>query len=229
MAENGEAYTLEGRERVARLIQHNIGLYCELKKVNKLRLKNLSVEIASRHTLQFSDLNYFTTQSSSFTEAVCRRYLADNAKPLWWKAQAISSVTKPVVRNKATARLNAAFRQALRNAGYDMHGQRLPGQQDGLRSGNKAIKYLFGTLVMKAHSPVDVHKMPFKGLQDFCTRVVERIEEALGQRPGDANSNFQAASCAQVQRRPTDSKSRDGGNSAGRGGQSKKAGQRSPR
>lgn len=222
MAENGAPYTPDGKDRVARLMQHNIGLHSELKRLNKLRLKSFSVEIASRHTLHFSDLNYFTTQGSSYTEAVYRRYLAENAKPLWWRTQALSSTTSAVVRNKATARLNAAFRRALLNAGYDIHGKRLPGQEHGPRSGNKAIAHLSGTVVIKAHAPVDVHKMPFKDLQGFCTRVVKGVEEALGQRPGDpADRKAQAASRQQQQFRGLagDGKSRGGGNRGGRGGQ----------
>lgn len=214
MAENGAPYTLDGKERVAGLMQHNIGLYGELKKANKLRFKNMSVEIASRHTLQFSDLNYFTTQGWSYTEAVCRRYLADNANPLWWKTQALGSSTAPVVRNKAIARMNVAFRQALRSAGYDSHGKRLPGQQNGLRSGNTTVTHLSGTVVIKAHAPVDIHKMRFGDLQDFCKRVVRGLEEALGQRPGDAGRKAHTAPRERAHGRPGNS------NRGGRGGQS---------
>lgn len=223
MAENGAPYTPDGKERVARLMQHNIGLHGELKRVNKLRFKSISVEMASRHTLHFSDLNYFTTQGSSCTEAVCRRYLAENARPLWWRTHALSSTTKPVVRNKATARLNVAFRQALRDAGYDIHGKRLPDQQHGPRSGNKAITHLSGTVVIKAHAPVDIHQIPFKDLEDFCSRVVRGVEEALGQRPGHAGRNAQTASRQLARELPGDSKSRGGGTRGGKGGE---AGQR---
>ncbi|KAG8166588.1 hypothetical protein KVR01_002277 [Diaporthe batatas] len=217
VAENGDVYTPDGKERVAWLMQHNIGLYGELKKVHKLRYKHITVEMAGRHVLHYSDLNYFTTQGSSFTEAVCRRYLADSAKPLWWRTQALSSTTKPVVRNKATARLNAAFRQALQNAGYDTHGNRLPDQQHA-PSGTRAITHLAGTVVIKAHSPVDVYKIPFKDLQTFCTAVVEGVEEALGQRPGDASRKSQPASRQHVQRLAGDSKSRGGGHRGAQAG-----------
>lgn len=227
MAENGAPYTQSGRERVAGLMQHNIGLYGELKKVNKLRFPSLTVEIASRHVLHFSDLNYFTTQGWSYTEAVCRRYLADNANPLWWRTQSLSSLTKPVVRNKANARMNVAFRQALRSAGYDHHGKRLPAQQNGPRPGNKAITHLSGTVVIKSHAPVDIHKMPFEDLQGFCKRIVKVLEEALGQRPGDAGRNAQTAPREQFQGRSGDSRSRGGGNRESRRGLSNKTGQRS--
>ncbi|KAH8745212.1 hypothetical protein F5883DRAFT_529656 [Diaporthe sp. PMI_573] len=230
-AENGDPYTPDGKERLAGLMQHNIGLYGELQTVKKLRWMKMSVEIAGRHTLQWSDLNYFTTQGLSYAVEVCRRYLADNAKPLWWRTQAPGSL-KPVVRNKATARMNVAFRQALHNAGYDIHGRRLPDRQNGPRSGDKAITHLFGTVVIKTHSPVEVHNVPFKDLQDYCKRIVRGVEEALGQGPGDAGRGPQAGPREQDRGRSSGSGSgsgsdgRGGGSRGGRGGWSNKAGQK---
>lgn len=225
-AENGSLYTPDGKERLAGLMQQNIGLYGELQRAKKLHWKHMSVEIARRHTLQYSDLTYFTTQGSSYAEAVCMRYSADNAKPLWWRTQALGSSTKPVVRNKATARMNAAFRQALRNAGYDIQGKRLLDHQDGPRSGDKAITRLFGTVLIRSHAPAEVHKMPFKELQDYCKKIVKGVEEDLGQRPGGASRGSQARPREQDLGRSNDSNRRGGGSKGGRGGQNNKGGQR---
>jgi hypothetical protein len=214
-AENGEPYSPAGKERLAWLMQHNIGLYGELKRVNKLRWKSMTVEMASRHTLQYSDLNYFTTQKLSYAVEVCRRYVADNAKPLWWRTQAQGS--RPVVRNKATARLNVAFRQALQKAGYDIQGKRLPGPHNGPRPGNETITHLFGTVVIKIHLPVAFHNVPFDELQDYCKKIVIAMEKVLGQRPGAAGKRAQAGPGEKEIGRSSGSRNdRRGGRSNGR-------------
>ncbi|KAG6367264.1 hypothetical protein INS49_001451 [Diaporthe citri] len=228
-AENREAYTWDGRDRIVGLMQHNIGLYGELKTVKKMRWKNMSVDVAGRHTLQWSDLRYFTNQGLPYAEAVCRRYVADNVKPLWWRTETIGSSNTPVVRNKAVARINVAFRHALHNAGYDTQGKRLPDQQNGHRSGDKAITHLFGTVVIKIHAPAEVHKVPFKDLQVYCEGVVKAVEQALGQRPGGSGRETKAGPGLRQQDRGRSSGGNRGGGSVrgGRGGQAKKAGQRS--
>lgn len=213
-AENQEKYTVDGRDRIAWLMEHNIGLCGELKTFKKLRRKNTSVEIAGRHTLVWSDLSYFTNQGLSYAEAVCRRYVADNVKPLWWSVQAIGSTNTPVVRNKATARMNVALRHALHNAGYDTQGKRLPDQQSGLRSGDKAITHLFGTVVIKIHAPAEIHKVPFKDLQVYCEGVVKVVEQALGQRPGDPDRKTKEEPGLRQQK----SGRSNGGNRGGGGG-----------
>lgn len=222
---------MDGRERIIGLMQHNIGLYSELKTSKKLRWNGMSVDIAGRHTLLWSDLSYFTTQGLSYAEAVCRRYVADNVKPLWWKTQAIGSSNPPVVRNKATARMNVAFRQALHNAGYDTQGKRLPNQQNEPRSEDKAITHLFGNVVIKIHSPAEVHKVPFKDLQTYCESVVKGVEQALGQRPGDSGKETEAGPGRRQQDlgRSSAGNRGGGGGRAGTGGQANKAGQRSRR
>lgn len=228
LAENREAYTPDGKARVAGLMEHNIGLCGELKPVKKLRWESFSVEMAGRHTLQWSDLTYFTNQGLSYAEAVCRRYVADNAKPLWWRTQVPGSSYPPVVRNKATARMNVAFRHALHNAGYDTQGKRLPDRQNGPRSGD-VITHLFGTLVIKNHEPAEAHKLPFKDLQTFCESIVKAAEQALGKRPGDPDTGSQAGSRQQDEAR---SSSGDRGGTVSRGGrgsQGNKAGRRSRR
>lgn len=230
-AENRETYSRDGRDRLAGLMQHNIGLYGELKRVKKLRWKGMSVDIAGRHTLLWSDLSYFTNQGLSYVEAVCRRYVADNVKPLWWRFQTIGSSYPPVVRNKATARMNAAFGQALHNAGYDIQGKRLPNQQNVLRSEDKAITHLFGTVVVKVHMPAEVNKVPFKDLQKFCESVVKGVEQALGQRPGDSGRETKAEPGRHQQDlgRSSAGNRGGGGGRGGRGGQANKTGQRSRR
>ncbi|KAK7715401.1 hypothetical protein SLS64_004102 [Diaporthe eres] len=225
---------MDGRDRIVGLMQHNIGLYGELKTAKKLRWKDMEVDIAGRHTLLWSDLNYFTNQGLSYAEAVCRRYIADNVKPLWWKTQTFGSSNTPVVRNKATARMNVAFRQALHNAGYDTQGKRLPNQQNGPRSGDKAVTHLFGTVVIKIRAPVEVHKVPFKDLQVYCESVVKGVEQALGQRPGDSGREIKADPGRRQQDLGHSSAGSRGGG-GGRGGRGSqahkpnKAGQRSRR
>ncbi|KAL1876214.1 hypothetical protein Daus18300_002842 [Diaporthe australafricana] len=173
-AETKEEYTLDGKKRLRELMQHNIGLNGELKP--SLRTRDLTVHIAARHVVQWSDLNYFTTSGLAYAEAVCRRYVAHTAQPLWWRTQALSATARPVIRNKATARMNAAFKEALHNAGYDTQGRRLPNQQE--KPGDEATKGLSGTVVIKSHLPVEFHKIPFKDLQEFCARAVKAVEEA---------------------------------------------------
>lgn len=219
-AENKEYYTLEGRKRLAGLMEHNIGLYDELKTVQKLRWQNMTVHITGRHTVQWSDLKYFTNAGLPYVEAVCRRYLADNTKPLWWIASALSSTAKSVVRSKATTRLNVAFKQALHNAGYDTQGKRLPDQGKQPQSGSQAIKQLFGTLVIKSHAPAEIQKMPFRDLQRYCARIVHAAEEALGPRPGDAAKGSKAGAAPRQQ----DFGRPGSGNRGGRGGLANKAG-----
>lgn len=230
LAENREAYTVDGRARVAGLMEHNIGLCGELKPVKKLRWKSFSVEIAGRHTLQWSDLTYFTNQGLSYAEAVCRRYIADNVKPLWWRTQVPGAAYPPVVRNKATARMNVAFRQALHNAGYDTQGKRLPDRQNGPRPGDKMITHLFGTLVIKNHAPAEAQKVPFKDLQIFCESVVKAAEQSLGKLPGDSDRGTQAGSRQQDRGRSSGGDRGGSGSRGGRGGQgNNKAGHRSRR
>lgn len=228
-AENKEKYTERGRDSLAGLMQHNIGLYGELKAVKTLRWKPIYVDIAGRHTLQWSDITYFTTQGLSYAEAVCRRYIADNVKPLWWSTQALTASARPVLRNKATARMNVAFRQALHNAGYDTQGRRLPNRQNEPGSGDKAITHLFGTVIIRTHEPVELHKVPFKDLRDYCERVVKALEQSIGQSPGGPGRGAQAAQRQQNPGRSSDGGRGGGGNWRGSGGQANKAGQRSRR
>lgn len=232
-AENGEAYTVDGRKRLAGLMKHNIGLHRELKTVKKMRWKDMSVEIAGRHTLQWPDIPYFTTQGLSYVEVVCRRYVADNVKPLWWRTQAIGQFP-PVVRNKATARMNAAFKQALQDAGYDMQGRRVPNRQSRPGSGDKTITHLSGTVVFKSHVPTAVHKVPFKDLQSYCEGVVKAVEQTLGHGPGGPVREVQAGPRQHDLGRSSGGSNRGGGGNrggsgsrGGRGGQANKAGQRS--
>lgn len=226
-AETGEAYTAEGRNLLAKLMEHNIGLHAELRAVRKLRWKRISVVMAGRHALQWSDLNYFTNKGFSYVEAVCRRYVADNVKPLWWRTQAVASSARPVVfRNKATARMNVAFRQALHNAGYDTQGRRLPNRQNEPGSSDKAIAHLFGTVVITTHEPAEVHKVPFKDLRDYCESVVQAIEQDLGQIPGDPGRRTLEVQRLQDPGRSNGGSRGGGGGKRGRGGQANKAGHR---
>lgn len=225
-AETKEDYTLDGKKRLGELMEHNIGLNGELKSLPSLRMRDLTVHIAARHVVQWSDLNYFTTGGLAYAEAVCRRYVAHTAQPLWWRTQALGAAARPVVRNKATARMNAAFKEALQNAGYDTQGRRLPNQQK--TPGNEATKDLSGTVVIKSHLPVEFHKIPFKDLQVFCARVVKAVQEANSRRSGSTSRGSKAGhGPRQGDRGHSDRGSRGG--SGGRENTAKKAGDSSQR
>ncbi|KAI3397338.1 hypothetical protein diail_10996 [Diaporthe ilicicola] len=215
-------------------MEHNIGLNSELKLVQSLHWKDFSVSIATRHVVQWTDLGYFTTASLAYAEAVCRRYMADNAKPLWWRTQTIGATVRPILRTKARARMNAAFREALLNAGYDTQGRRLPGQQEQTRSGNKATKGLTGTVVIKSHLPIETHKIPYSDLLEYCERVVEAVEQANRRRSGDTGKEPKAGQESRPGDRGHKGRGSRGGSggSEGRGGRgsaAKKAGESSQR
>lgn len=189
-------FSPEGWKHIEGLFAHNIGVYSELRPARRLDLGSINVRIGPRHTIQRYDMDCFTSIGRAYTEAVCRRYVAANDKPLWWSAKLVAQ-GRPVVRNKGSSRMNVAFRQALRDAGYDVEGRRkkVPdGQQaqaqaqaqGSVRRGGadepwrKTITQLYGSVEMTAHEVTSLHKMPFKNLQNHFARVVRGLEEDLG-------------------------------------------------
>ncbi|KAK7740702.1 hypothetical protein SLS53_005170 [Cytospora paraplurivora] len=187
-------FSPEGWQRIEGLFAHNIGVYSELRPARRLDLGSINVRIGPRHTIQRFDMDCFTSIGRAYTEAVCRRYVAANGQPLWWSTKLVAQ-GKPVVRNKGSSRMNVAFRQAMRDAGYDVEGRRkkVPdGQQAQVQAQGKmkrggadepwrkTIAQLYGSVEICAHDVTSLHKMPFKNLQNYFAKVVRGLEEDLG-------------------------------------------------
>ncbi|KUI73130.1 hypothetical protein VM1G_08972 [Cytospora mali] len=196
-------FSLEGWQHIQQLAAHDIGPYQEHKAARKLDWNTINVRIARRHTIQRYDVDCFTSVGRAYTEAVCRRYIADNDKPLWWTARLVAGGSSPVVRNKSSARLNVAFREALRGAGYDVEGRRKKassegggvggGAEQGQTSQGKAAKgrkgdepwrktiaQLYGTVEVSAHQLSVLQSIRYRELQAYFERVVRGLEEELG-------------------------------------------------
>lgn len=183
-------FSPEGRQRIQELSVNGIGLYNEAKAVRRLDRATIHVRIAPRHTIQRFDMDYFTSFGRAYTEAVCRRYLDDNDKPLWWITR-LADGSNPIVRNKGSARMNVTFTEALRNAGYDRYGRRVvgsggvPAQSRGKGNEREGIVQLFGTVEVTAFDSKALLKLPFKELQSYFTKVVKGLEEEMGRKAGD--------------------------------------------
>ncbi|KUI57603.1 hypothetical protein VP1G_04933 [Cytospora mali] len=200
---NRGTFSSEGWQHIQQLAAHEIGLYKEHKAARQLDWNTIKVRIARRHTIQRYDLDCFMSVGRAYTEAVCRRYIADNDKPLWWTARLVAGGTSPVVRNKGSARLKVAFRAALRGAGYDVEGRRKKvvreggdddvGRPQGQTSQGKAAKggkgdepwrktiaQLYGTVEVSAHQLAILQSIRYSELQAYFERVVRGLEEELG-------------------------------------------------
>lgn len=187
------ALTDEGRTLLAQLLEHGIGLHSELKTVKNLDWRGVGIRLASRHAVQGSDLRYFSENGSGYAEAVARRYLELHAsRPLWFNTVCSTTKWKAVVRRKAEGRINAALKQALRNAGYDAWGARL--SDDALRrhaevvgaravvdaAATSVIAQLVGAVEILVHQPDGIVDAPFVAVRNYCARVVLVLEEQCG-------------------------------------------------
>lgn len=171
----------DGRYRLEELSSHNIGSHQEMKTARKLKWGSIDLRIGHRHTVQRYDMDCFAGYGRAYTEAVCRRYLADNARPLWWSAKLVNGQS-PVVRNRGSSRMNVAFRDALRDAGYDVQGWRV-GDPEGGQQGQmwrRKIVQLYGTVEIAAHQVEMLSNAKFSDLQAHFARVVKGLEEELG-------------------------------------------------
>lgn len=186
----------EDRKRLKDLSAHNIGMYTEQKTVSGLAWGHTTIKVARRHTVQRFDLDYFAGYGRPYGEAVFRRYLVDNAKPLWWSAKLVAGPT-PVVRNKGSSRMNVAFREALREAGYDVQGWRVgepvDGQQTKAQPWRRHIVQLYGSVEIAAHNLGELNNTKFSTLKARFAKVVKGLEEELGRT---ANGEFAAPSQA---------------------------------
>ncbi|ROV95458.1 hypothetical protein VMCG_08446 [Cytospora schulzeri] len=219
----GPRFSQEGRQRLAELAAQNIGLNTEVKPVRGLTWGSINVKVATRHTVQRYDMDCFTGFGRAYTEAVCRRYLADNTKPLWWSAKLVAGGS-PVVRNKGSSRMNVAFREALRGAGYDLEGWRVgdpePGggqqqqQQNKAQPWRRKIVQLYGSVEVAAHQFEMLHNAKFTELQAYFVRVVKGLEEELGRA---ADGSFAAPNKGQPARGTPD-RGKPRGGSEQRGG-----------
>lgn len=212
----GPRLSQEGRQRLEELSAHNIGIYNEQKPVRKLNWNTINVKIGHRHTVQRFDMDYFAGFGRAYTEAVCRRYLAENVRPLWWSAKLVVGQS-PVVRNKGSSRLNVAFREALRDAGYDVEGWRVGDPEDGQQSQpwRKKIVQLYGSVEVAAHQVEALSNTKFSGLQAHFAKVVKSLEEELGKTADGSNA---APGQGQPARGTQDRGKSQGGSERGGGG-----------
>lgn len=185
-------FTQQGRKHLVRLAQNDIGVHSELRTVHRLEWRGIVVKLAPRHVVGLFDLRYFSELGNAFVESVVRRCLAHHERPLWFSVSAMGAAdNKPIVRGKAKYRFNAALKQALRNAGYDVHGRRLSeeaqqtqrelvGEPAMRRPLGSEIKQLFGSAEIVVRDPRQVHLASFVDLQKYCDRIVRTLEEQLG-------------------------------------------------
>lgn len=181
-------FTPLGKKHLARLARHGIGLHSELQGASGLDYRGIFVKLAPRHVVGFSDLRYFSELGHAFVESIVRRCLVDHeVKPLWFSVSPRGSAeNKPIVRGRAKYRLNAALKQALRNAGYDGQGRRLSEkarqEQRALVGGpvEPRAAQLFGTVEIIARDPKQVHLATFEELRKYCARIVHTLETRIG-------------------------------------------------
>lgn len=213
----GPRLSQEGRQRLEELSAHNIGVYTEQKPARRLTWGSINVRVGHRHTVQRFDMDCFTGFGRAYTEAVCRRYLADNAKPLWWSAKLVTGQS-PVVRNKGSARMNVAFRGALRDAGYDVEGWRVGDPEGGQQSQpwRRKIVQLYGSVEVAAHQVEMLINARFSELQAYFARVVRGLEEELGKTVDGSHAapgQVQSARGAQDRGNPRGGSEQRGGGS----------------
>lgn len=159
------------------LANNDIGHHAELQTIGSF--KNIvTVKFAPRHVRKFTDEVYFTDIGHPLAEFVVRRYLrAHKEKPLWCLKSA-PVAEKSIVRGKFKYRAHAAFKQALRNTGYDADGRRLAESNGGARNGG--VPELFGTIQILSFAPKEIHNVPFSTLRGFFEKTVGMLEQKLG-------------------------------------------------
>lgn len=96
------------------------------------------------------------------------------------------------MRSTSKFRLKAAFGAALRQAGYDRVGRRLPGTDAGGAgaaagrpgrangSASAQVAELYGTVRILARDPKEMLKLPFAELVQHVGKIVKRLEIELG-------------------------------------------------
>lgn len=187
VAFNNQDFTPHGRQLIATLRRHDIGLYGETENVPKLQWRGIYIRTASRHVVYAFAMRYFTDVVQAYAETAVRRMIEHHAKPLWVFTN-MKGENRPIVRGKAKYRLNVAIRQALRNLGYDQYGQRLSeaelrahskvlGREIRLEDSTKNIAHLFGTVEIISRDSSNVVNCPFTDLLNFCTDLVRYLEE----------------------------------------------------
>lgn len=221
-------FTSTGRGQLGVLGKKGIGVPAQLERNSSLNWKGLQIKMSPRHLVHQFDLRYYTEVGHSYGLAVTQRYLADEEKPLWFKAITGGNDNKPIVRSKAKYRMNAALKQALRNAGYDAEGRRLSEEERqrnraygrGRNNYNNEITQLYGTVMITSHEPKVLLNNPFDSLRLHFEKVVRVMEEELG-RTADGRQQQRISSSRphhsnQNQLQPQ--RSRNGGNMDRTGG-----------
>lgn len=189
-----------GRAWLNKLASSDIGHHGELETVRSLGSHNhfkITIRVAPRHVRKFTDDVYFSESGHPIAEAVVRRYLRDHQEKPLWTITSVRTAEKAIVRGKFKYRANAAFHQALANAGYDTAGRRMAGSQEGGRNG--AVAQLFGTVEILTAAPKEAQMAPFTKLREFFEKAVEVLEQRLG-RTADGRGTVTPRVQAQVQR-----------------------------
>ncbi|PSS03219.1 hypothetical protein BD289DRAFT_421568 [Coniella lustricola] len=188
---NDQSITTHGKQLLATLASHDIGLYAEMDTVKHLHWNGNVVRIAARHVAHAYHQRFFTEVANAYGDSAVKRMLDDHAKPLWYYSAMKGENMRPIVRGKAEYRLNGAFHQALRNAGYDNGGRRLSkdAQREHSKVLGRAIQFdartreiaqLFATVEIIGRFPNQVKSCPFSDLRDFCTTIVQYLENNHG-------------------------------------------------
>lgn len=175
---SADVTVMTGFEWRDHLLKYGIGHHNETEKFRSIK-DVINLKTASRHIRKFADEPYFSSAAGHpAAEAVVRRYLRDHKEKPLWCMTSIYSGDKAILRAKSKYRFHAAFKQALKNAGYDAAGKRVRESKTGW--GNPAVSELFGTLHILTYKPKDALKMPFTELESFFEQAVKGLEARLG-------------------------------------------------
>lgn len=163
------------------LLRNNeIGVPSNNVTIKYLSKHKISIRASPRHNRKAVDDPSFSQNPNGYVEVIVREYLrAHREKPLWttWN---VFPVPKPIVRGRCKVRLISAWKQALRNMGYDGHGKRLP-PGDGTEKG----KDLFGTVEFWVPLPLEIFDVPFETLREYFEGVVRSLAYEFSQALSD--------------------------------------------
>lgn len=182
-----------GRELLNKIAAKGIGVNTEQKAVRTLSGHSMTFKVAPRHTVAYNDLRYFTLTGHGYAEAVMRRYLSHHEERPLWVSTTARGGAKSIVNGKASYRIGAALKQALRSAGYDAYGRRMSeadwerhckvlGADRTVALGPKRqqIAQLHGSVDIVARDANLIHQLAFVDLRKHFDKVVRTLEEIMG-------------------------------------------------
>ncbi|CAN8100165.1 unnamed protein product [Discula destructiva] len=178
------------------LRQNNIGSPGALQTLKNPRNYRVTVRAAPQHVRKVFDDKYLGEEGHAFAEAVVRRYLRHHReRPLWVFVRAISA-DQPIIKGKFRVRAIAAWRQALRNAGYDANGESLAGGE------GRGSTRLFGTVEISSPEPLKIQDVAFEDMRAHFERVVKVLKEMLAQSSHAPYPSLASATSTSQTQRP---------------------------